>query len=324
MKPPPIALRLAIAAVALGAAGIAAVMFWPRAETTGLTGYIEGESLYLAAPASGAVSRLGVERGQRVAAGDLLFEIDPRTAMAQLDQAGAAAQAAASRADDALKGQRPEELGVIAAQRESARALLAQAEADYRRIETLTRQGIYAPARLDQARAARDAARAQHEEARRRLDVAELGARRDQAAAARAEAQAADAGQREARVRAGLMTQTAPVAGRVEDVFFRPGEWAGASSPVIALLPDDRVKVRVFAPETQLAAWRPGVRVRIRCDGCQPQTATITYVSARPEFSPPVIYNRGNRERLVFLVEATPENPRALAPGQPVDVELVR
>jgi HlyD family secretion protein len=43
-------------------------------------------------------------------------------------------------------------------------------------------------------------------------------------------------------------------------------------------------------------------------------------VSPRAEFTPPVIYSRGNRERLVFLVEATPERPADLAPGQPVDV----
>jgi HlyD family secretion protein len=43
-------------------------------------------------------------------------------------------------------------------------------------------------------------------------------------------------------------------------------------------------------------------------------------VSPRAEFTPPVIYSRGNRERMVFLVEARPERPAELAPGQPVDV----
>ena len=33
-----------------------------------------------------------------------------------------------------------------------------------------------------------------------------------------------------------------------------------------------------------------------------------------------MIYSRENRDRLVFLVEAAPERPRELAPGQPVDV----
>jgi HlyD family secretion protein len=33
-----------------------------------------------------------------------------------------------------------------------------------------------------------------------------------------------------------------------------------------------------------------------------------------------VIYSRGARDRLVFMVEARPDNGRALVPGLPVDV----
>jgi hypothetical protein len=65
--------------------------------------------------------------------------------------------------------------------------------------------------------------------------------------------------------------------------------------------------------------------MRFDCDGCGGQAATIDYVSPRAEFTPPVIYSRGNRERMVFLVEARPERPaRSWRPGQPVDVIDVR
>jgi HlyD family secretion protein len=48
-------------------------------------------------------------------------------------------------------------------------------------------------------------------------------------------------------------------------------------------------------------------------------TARINYISPRPEFTPPVIYSREARDRLVYLIEARPS--QALSPGQPVDVE---
>jgi len=48
-------------------------------------------------------------------------------------------------------------------------------------------------------------------------------------------------------------------------------------------------------------------------------TAKIAYVSPRPEFTPPVIYSREARDRLVYLVQAQPSI--RLNPGQPVDVE---
>ena len=56
------------------------------------------------------------------------------------------------------------------------------------------------------------------------------------------------------------------------------------------------------------------------CDGCQAGlSAMSSYISPRPEFTPPVIYSRETRDRMVFLVEAVPS--ARLNPGQPVDVQ---
>ena len=46
------------------------------------------------------------------------------------------------------------------------------------------------------------------------------------------------------------------------------------------------------------------------------------YISDEPEFTPPVIYSLQNRQKLVYLIEARPENAGALKPGQIVDVRL--
>jgi HlyD family secretion protein len=48
----------------------------------------------------------------------------------------------------------------------------------------------------------------------------------------------------------------------------------------------------------------------------------ISYVSPDAEYTPPVIYSREMRAKLVYLVEAQPRQPTALRPGQPVDVTL--
>ena len=52
--------------------------------------------------------------------------------------------------------------------------------------------------------------------------------------------------------------------------------------------------------------------------------ATVDYVSNRAEFTPPVLYSKENRAKLVFLVEARPAAADApkLHPGQPVEVTL--
>lgn len=311
---------LPLALLLVAASLIAVLVLAPRLRGPDvLTGYVEGEPLYLAAPVSGTVEQVLVQRGQEVMPGQRLFVVDPKQLAAQRDQAAAEVAAAQAQAEDAREGQRPLELAVFDAQVAAAEARARDAAADLRRIRPLVQKGIYAPARLDDAEAAWQAAEAEVRAAARRRDAAELGAREGQIEAADQRVRQAQAGLAVAGARLSDLAPTAPSAARVEEVFFQPGEWAGANQPVLALLPHDRVKLRFFVPEPDLAAYRPGRTIRFRCDGCRDGlTAQIVFVSPRPEFTPPVIYSRESRDRLVYLVEARPSV--RLNPGQPVDV----
>jgi len=318
MNRPPI---LVVGLVAAAAAIVGLVVWIPRmGQPHTLSGYIEGEPLYLAAPIAGTVRAVNVVRGQDVAAGQPLFVVDPAQVRAQVDQAAAEAQAAAAQAEDARKGQRPTELAVFEANIAAAEARARDAHADLRRIQPLVRQGWYAPARLDDAKSAADAADAQVRAARRQRDAATLGAREDQIRAADARVAQTQAAVTGATARLADVAPRAPGKARVEDVFFHAGEWAPANQPILSLLPDERIKVRFFVPEKALSAYRIGRTVRFACDGCaKGLSARIEFISPRPEFTPPVIYSREARDRLVYLVEARPST--RLNPGQPVDVE---
>ncbi len=109
--------------------------------------------------------------------------------------------------------------------------------------------------------------------------------------------------------------------GRVEDVFFRTGEYAPAMTPVVSVLPPANIYVRFFVPEGEFAHVKLGQRVAISCDGCaQNITATVTFIAQQQEFTPPVIFSIGSREKLVFKVEARAPGGLRLNPGQPVEV----
>ena len=315
---------LPLALLAAAALIVALLVLAPRfTPAPTLSGYIEGEPLYLAAPVAGTVRTLHVARGQEVRAGQPLFVVDPAQVRSQYDQASAEQAAARAQAQDARKGQRPVELAVFEANIAAAEAQAREAHATLRRIEPLVRQGWYAPARLDDARAAAQAADAQVRAARRQRDAAALGAREDQIRAADARVSQAAAAVEGAEARLADVAPKAPADARVEDVFFHAGEWAPAGQPILSLLPDARIKVRFFVPERELAAYRVGRAVRFSCDGCaKGLTARIEYVSPRPEFTPPVIYSREARDRLVYMVEARPA--ARLNPGQPVDVEPLK
>ena len=291
-------------------------------EAPTLSGYIEGETLYLAAPVAGTVAELGVRRGQRVAAGAPLFVVEPDQRAAQSERADAELGAALAQAQDARKGQRPVELGILEADLDAARAQEREAGRVLARSRDLTAKGIYAQARLDDARSTHEAATARVAAAQRRLAAATLGDREDQIRAADARVTQARASRLETGARVSDMAPVAPSPGRVEDVFYQRGEWAAPNQPIVALIPDDRVYVRFFVPEAEVAHYQTGKRVRFRCDGCPDGLdATIAYVSPRPEFTPPIIYSREARDRLVFMVEARPESGAGLVPGLPVDVE---
>ncbi|MBY0422701.1 MAG: HlyD family secretion protein, partial [Parvularculaceae bacterium] len=116
----------------------------------------------------------------------------------------------------------------------------------------------------------------------------------------------------------------APAAGTVERVYRRVGEVVGPGETVAALRPPSGVKLRFFAPQGALSTLPVGARIAWSCDGCKgPFAATVVHVATDPQFTPPVIYSREQRDALVFLVEARPEpgSPR-LAEGQPVDIDL--
>lgn len=286
-----------------------------------LSGYVEGETLYVGAANAGLVSVVAVQRGDRVSPGQPLFALDAAQLTASRDQAAAQAAIARAQLRDARKGQRPQELAVYDAERAAAEARVVEAQAEYRRVEPLVAKGVYARARLDQASAALDTARANAVAVGRRKTVGALGARPDAVAAAEATLAAAQQSLAAAQSRLDQISPRAPTAARVQDVFYQPGEWVAANQPVIALLADDRVRLRFFAPESELNRYAVGTTVRFTCDGCgAPRAARINYVAPRAEFTPPVIYSREARQRLVFLVEARPEAGPPLAPGQPVDI----
>lgn len=162
------------------------------------------------------------------------------------------------------------------------------------------------------------------EELAAQLTTAGLGARPDALTAAMAEVSAAAAAKARADWAVAQKSQAAPQAALVYDTLYRVGEFVAAGNPVVSLLPVENIKVRFFVPAAEFAALTAGAPVRIAITGRPaPLEARISYLSPSPEYTPPILYNRENRSKLVFMVEAafTDANAaRDLHPGQPVDV----
>ena len=290
-----------------------------------LQGYVEGEYVRIAAPFAGTLVRLDAQRGQDVKEGMPLFALEAESEDAARREAEERARRAQAQLDDLKKGKRPSEIGSVRAGLAQAEVAARLSERELSRQNDLVAKGFVSQQRADEARAARDRDRARVAELQNDVTTVASGARPDEIRAAEAEAAAARQALAQADWRLRQKSVASSVAGTVSDTLFVRGEFVPAGAPVVSVLPPGNVKVRFYVPEPRLGAIKVGQKVALACDGCaQSLEATVSFIAPQAEFTPPVIYSKDNRAKLVFLVEARPSAQEAvrLHPGQPVDVTL--
>lgn len=321
--------RIAVAA-GIGGAFVIFLSLFAAVKGTGLRnaaapasfhGYVEGEYARLAPRENGILEELRVRRGVTVKAGDVVAIFEHGDEQAKLQEARARAQQADAQLANLRKGKRTPEIDALIAQRNQAQAALRLSEAQYRRQQALPRGQVVSEDKLDQMRSAFERDRARVAELAADIDVARLAARDDEIAAAEAAVAAARAQVAQAEWRLSQRTLLAPADARVADTLFVAGEHVAAGAPVVSLLAPENVKVRYFVPQASLSSIKIGDDVRVRCDGCPAElTATVSFIAPEAEYTPPVIYSRESRAKLVFMIEAQPASGTVLHPGQPVEV----
>jgi len=245
-------------------------------------GYGEGDFAYISAPQAGWVTQMKVERGTQVHRGDLLFTLD-------------------STREQSSQGQAQAQLAQARANLRQENATLAYAKITLDRQDRLARDHAGTPTERDQALSNYRQSQARIRELQGQI----------------AQMEAALTGAAYSLTQRQVIAQTE---GRVQDIYFREGEYVPASTPVLSILPPANIFVRFFVPEGQLSRAHLGQTVTISCDGCKPLKAKISFIAQREEFTPPVIFSVENREKLVFKLEARAEGGLALNPGQPVEV----
>lgn len=308
----------------LGVLGLSACQ---QEADTSLPGYVEADYVRIATPVAGYLRELQVAEGQAVSVDQPLFRLESNESISNQQAAAAALQKAQAQAADLNKGKRSEEITALQAQLSAAQAALRLSEQELSRQQRLRRQGFSNQSALDQAASTRLQAQGKVRDLNAQLALAAQAARVDVRQAAQADVIAATAQLNHADW---LMTQTtphSPVTGRVEETLYQVGEWIPAGSPVVTLLAPEAVKIRFYIPEAALATIKQGQRINVSCDSCQqPIPARISFIANNAEYTPPVIYSKENRSKLVFMVEAKPLDSKTflLHPGQPVAVTLAK
>jgi len=294
-----------------------------RGPPPGFTGYVEGELLFIGPTEPGRVTALLVREGDTVKTGDLLAKVEDDLQTAARDAARAQLKEAQARLADAEAPlQRPAEIAVLEAAEQRAAAALDLSRIELKRQKDLVPKGASSQANLDSAQHSFDQNQAAFDEARRRIAAAGIASRTALIEAAREAVAAAQAQLASAEVQLARRTLAAPAAGAIQTVYYRVGEMVPEGRPVVSLQPPGLVKIRFFVPEAVLPKLTVGAPVTAGCDGCPPITGRISFIAASAEYTPPVIYSREERAKLVYLIEARPDDPAAARPGQPVSVAL--
>jgi HlyD family secretion protein len=293
-----------------------------------LYGNVDIRQVSLAFNASERIAELRVREGDVVHAGDVLGKLDTRTAQLRLAQ-GAAQIGVQQQAVERLRnGVRPEELA-------QARAALAAAEAEaelasrqFDRLQATSSatdaQGV-SQQDLDSATTRRAVARAQADNARQALRLAEQGARREDRAQAEQQLAAAQAAQALIQRQIDESELRAPSDAVVRARLLEPGDMASPQRPVYTLALTAPKWVRAYVGEAQLARIRVGMAatVGIDSDPAAALPARLDYISSVAEFTPKTVQTPELRTSLVYEVRFRVEDAQdRLRLGMPATVQL--
>lgn len=289
-------------------------------------GYAEADFVFVGPDEAGRIVDMPVDEGEWIEKGAALFTIDEDLQAADVKAAEASlGQALSDLANIKASTKRPAEVAVLEASRRRAAAALELSRLELDRQRDLQSKQVSSKAALDAAQQAYNQNEASLDEVGRQIEAAQLAGRDDEIASAEKAVDAARAALASAQVRLDRRRMVAPVGGSVETVYFRLGELVPAGRPVVSILPPELIKVRFFVPEPALPRFRIGARVAVTCDGCDSSIeARVSYIASSAEYTPPVIYSLDERSKLVFMMEAKPDDPSKLRPGQPVTIEIVQ
>ncbi|STY31007.1 hemolysin D [Legionella wadsworthii] len=251
------------------------------------SGYIDTDLVYLSADYSGRLTDLAVLRGQLVTKKQFLFKLEQTS----------------EQYDVAISNLNQKDL---LAQREQILTQLRYNEINYRRISGMQKQNAASQNDLDAAR--------------RDLNIS-----KEQLNAIDVKIKNNEVTTNDKKWQMTRKENFAPQSGIVFDTYYTKGEFVQAGAPVLSLVTRDNIKAVFFVPEIKLSQLRLNQQVKIKTAANEDFTqGHINYISNIAEYTPPIIYSREERQRLVFRIEVKIDAPdvEKIHLGQPVTLEL--
>jgi HlyD family secretion protein len=320
-------------------ATLSAVACRDQAERTSsrVSGQVQATEVHVAAEVGGRILELPVVEGNRTNQGDVMARLDTRDVDLALQRARADRDGAAAALRLLEAGSRPEDIRQAQAQLAAAtsevavaQAELASAETDLERFEQLLKSNSGSQKQRDDAATRRNVARDRvasaraHENAARAAEARlAAGARREEIDAARARLAGAEAQIASFEKNKADATVLAPIAGIVSERLLDPGEMAAPRVPIVVLADLDHAWAEVFVAEPDIPRLKLGQTATIFTDAGSSIQGTVSFISAKAEFTPRNVQTADDRSKLVYRVKIAVDNREGLLKqGMPVEAEI--
>jgi len=293
-------------------------------EAASLQGVVEIEEVVVSFEVAGPVELLRVHRGDDVARGAVIAQVD--SDLARTAREAKAAELQALRAELALMraGTRTEEIRATAARLKAARAIEKTAVAQLDRQQQLVDEGALPAASLDTLDQQVSQTRGERQALEQQLRAQHNGARPEQIAALEARITAAEAGLTSADERLARHVLHAPLAASVLDVHVETGELAGPGIPVATLGDLAHPYVDVFVPQDEIAGVKVGMGAAVKVDALERSlSGRVDHVFRHTEFTPRYLFSERERGTLVVRARIVVDDPDHVLPaGVPAFVTL--
>lgn len=215
---------------------------------------------------AGRLRTLHATRGQRLAAGDAIADLQTDVIQIEIAAAKAQLRLVQQQLAELQAGSRTEDIAEARARMEAAAAIARRSASQLNRMAKLVQSKAASVDEVDVARAEADSSKQLLEAvtiAHARLIA---GPRVEQVAQAKARV---DLQQEQVRLledRLKKHTVIAPFDGYVTTEYTESGAWITAGDPVVDLIELDSVQVEVAVPAAQIVALRVGQSIRVECE----------------------------------------------------------
>ena len=310
--------------VALIVAAIVGLSLWYLVQPQPLI--IQGEAdatrVDIAARVDGRVGERPIERGDNVAAGQLLYKIDNPELLTKLKEAEAGLAVASAQLANILAGTRAEIIDERKAAVENASANLTLAQQTYDRLKALTAPGFSPVQKLDEATDQLRVAEHSLDQAKLAEQEAIAGPTKEARGIARANVVQAQAAIDTTKAQVDELTVKAPIASQVYQIGAEIGEYVSPGVPLLSLIDLNDVWLRFDLREDLIKGLKVGdqFQMRVPALGDRLITAAIKVINAKGEYAGwRATRATGDFDLRTFQIRAYPVEPiPELRPGMSV------